>query len=138
MAKKFYSKNFKYLKFDLDETHFKYAVFSHKNNKGIHFDIRLASVSTPDTVYSWSSKKNPLDRNYPVPIRRSKDHPEEFLTKEGSFSKKGHVNVYTCISKGTANLIEIDKKAGLLFEGDDRNFRIVPQRGKRYFYHQID
>ncbi len=118
---------------------FKFAVFLHKNSNGKHFDIRLASYEQPDIVYSWSSRKNPLDKNYPVPMRRMKDHSEESISSEDIYktaSKK--TNTYVALAECSAELVEINKKAGLTFETEERTFRVVPHRGKKYFFHIID
>ncbi|MBC8410366.1 MAG: hypothetical protein H8E12_16840 [Rhodobacteraceae bacterium] len=139
VSSKYYSKGYKYLKFSKSEALFKYAVFMHKNSKGTHFDIRLASLNNPNTVFSWAAKKNPLDRDYPVPMHRTKDHPESALSPDTEYmNKSGEPNRYTSLAEGSAVLTEIDKSAGLLFEAHDRAFRIIPQRGKRYLYHEVD
>jgi|TARA_Y100000034_G_C6862475_1_gene392693 hypothetical protein len=138
-SNKYYSKGFKYLVFSEDESLFKYAVFLHKNKNGAHFDVRLASAADPSVVYSWSAKKNPLDKEYPVPMRRVKDHPEQSLSPDTNYTNKnGDTSNYKTLAEGDAELVEIDKTAGLLFETDNRNFRIIPQRGKRYLFHEID
>jgi len=132
--KKQYKDGYTHLPTNLDIKDWDYVYQIHKNNNGTHFDLRLYCPSDSESVFSFSAKHNVLDRNFPTPLRRNRDHTQDTLTFEGTFqSKKGKTNTLATIESGEATLIDIDK-TGMIFETEKRIFRLKHISGKKYAY----
>ena len=137
-ASKYYEKGFSYFSTDPDLVDWDFCYHIHKNKNGTHFDLRLYCPSGTDKVYSWSSKKHLLDKAYPVPIRRTRDHKVEWMTYEGTYtSKKSHKNVLKIIESGPAKLIDM-AKGHFIFKVKNRIFKIKHLRGKKYLFCPIE
>ena len=109
--KKQYKDGYTHLPTNLDIKDWDYVYQIHKNNNGTHFDLRLYCPSDSESVFSFSAKHNVLDRNFPTPLRRNRDHTQDTLTFEGTFqSKKGKTNTLATIESGEATLIDIDNR----------------------------
>ena len=136
MAKKerYYEKGYSYFLKDPELKYWDYTYHIHKNKNGAHFDLRLFCPGGTKSVYSWSSKRHLLDKSFPTPIRRTKDHKISWLSFEGSYiSPAGAKNTLKIIERGSAELINLDSDS-FVFKTKDRIFKLKHLKGKRYLF----
>jgi hypothetical protein len=74
------------------EQGWEYVIQAHRNQNGLHYDVRLAKPGLP-YAYSWAAKKFPISGNNPIMLRRTHDHALSHLNFEGPLeTKKGKGN----------------------------------------------
>ena len=119
---KYHEHGYSYLTQNPDLIFWDYSYNIHKNNNGTHFDLRLYCPSGSSVVYSWSARTHLLDKNRPIPLRRTKDHDRSWLTFEGEYiSNAGHKNRIKIIERDMAELINLEKD-GFTFKTTLRKF----------------
>ena len=135
---RYYERGYSYILRDGTLKDWDYTYHIHKNQNGTHFDLRLFCPGGSNSVYSWSSKRHLLDKSFPTPLRRTKDHTVDWLSFEGTYiSPEGDKNVLKIIEQGTAELVSLDDDS-FLFKTKERVFKLKHLRGKRYLYMPIE
>jgi len=128
---KFYHYGYRFIKPQDKEELWDFAVQKHKNQNGVHFDLRLAKPGE-NFAYSWASKKMPMNITSPVLTRRTHDHSLEHLDFEGPLTTRKGQGMVKLLRRGKTKLHSIDDK-GIKFKLDTGEFLILSNiKGKKY------
>jgi hypothetical protein len=128
---KYYNYGYSYIKEQGKEPNWQYVIQAHRNQNGLHFDIRLAKPGKP-YAYSWASKKVPFTAGAPILAIRTYDHNLQHMDFQGPLKTSkgsGHVKI---LKRGKARMMSIDKN-GIDFKLDSGE-RLVLRNvsGKKY------
>ncbi len=134
---KYYHYGYKFIKQQGEEPNWEYSIQAHRNQNGLHYDIRLAKPGKP-FAYSWASKKMPLTPGIHILAHRTHDHSLDHLDFFGPLkTAKGEGSV-KILQRGKATMMEVGD-GGIKFRLDSGEEIVLRNiSGKKYMLERIN
>lgn len=133
---KYYHRQYRFIEPQEKEEMWDYAVQMHKNQNGTHFDFRLAKPGQ-NFVYSWASRRMPINIISPLMAFRTHDHTIEHLDFEGPLETAKGTGTVELLKRGKAKLHSIDDM-GIKFKLDTGEYLLLSNiKGKKYMFKNL-
>jgi hypothetical protein len=127
-----YIYGYRFIKEQGPEEDWDYVIQAHRNQNGLHYDLRLAKPSNP-YAFSWASRKYPGEGIDPILLRRTHDHAIQHLDFEGPLITAKGKGTVKKIKRGKAKIHLISQEKGLIFQTDGgEKYKLKNIKGKKY------
>lgn len=129
---KYYHYGYRYINKQGPEKDWQYALQAHRNQNGLHFDLRLAKPGNTH-AYSWASRKPPLMAvDKPALARRTFDHSLDHMDFQGPLKTAKGEGTVKLLRRGKAKMHSIDDTGIHFILDSGERFRLVNISGKKY------